>query len=397
MAMPHSDLLLETLQEIEEFPQKVCSPHEEQWEKDLTEALLEISEKILEDDQKSIEWLIGTGWEEAACGWGPISATACLHSQKKPKKLKPREATDCILCLDLCFIPDCKDTAADTKPNVVTNHNENLGTETSIANHVQLPAEKDFESGFTGHCPSTAMVSKTETCRDKVSSAEVSTREQRQNKEKNLQRSSSPFTGKGIPICTNCYNTKESLMFHAPVLLPPLKASPGNGHAEHMARRKDILLQQLDKLPSKGFAGSALTRQVLHNIDLRVERKLLEDMSDLPHEQLRVPEPLSLVTSCIPKTPVRDADRLQWQYSLLAQKSNALNANSAKHGANSAPVGCLHTRTIQNKRNIRQELRHLNDTKVRRAKSGTSQVLSSTVLPSLTVTRVQIPVKIRLC
>ncbi|XP_056382160.1 uncharacterized protein C16orf46 homolog [Hyla sarda] len=381
MAIQDNDSLLESLQDC---PQTFCSPRDEKWEKDLTEALVEISEKILEDDQKSIEWLIGTGWEEAACGWGPVSATACLHPQKKQKKLKAGEAMDCILCLHLCFIHECKDTAAETKSSTVTNHKEKCPA-------TPLPAEKDVGSGFTGHCPSTAMVSKTETYSDKQSSVEASIREQRPNKEKNIQRSSSPFTGRAIPVCTNCYNTKEPL--NAPMLLPPLKASPGNSHAEQVARRKEILLQHLEKLPSKGLMGSTLSGQFLHTIDLRVERKLLEAMSDLSQE--RVPEPLSFVTSSIPKTPVKDADRLQWQKALL-QKSIAVNANSVKHGSNSAHVGFLHTKTMQNKRNIRPEVRQQNDPRVRRAKSGTSQVPRNTVLPSLTVTRVEIPVKIKL-
>ncbi|CAJ0967380.1 unnamed protein product [Ranitomeya imitator] len=386
MDIQDNDSLRETLQELEEFPQQVCSPREE--EKELTEALVEISEKILEDDHKSIEWLIGTGWDEAARGWGPVSAMACLHLQKKQKKPKAGEATDCILCLDLCFIPESKDTTAETKPGTVTNHEKKSATQTNSADHGLAAAEKDLASGFTGHCPST------ETAHDKVSSVEVSTREPRPNKEKNIQRNSSPITGKAFPLWTDCYNTKESPTFNVPLLLPPLKASPGNGHAEQMARRKEVLLHHMEKLPSKGFMGSTLAGQVLHNMDLRVEKKLLEVISNLPKEQLRVPQPLSFVTSYVPKIPAKDVDRLHWQNSLLVQKSLGVNASNVKHETSSAQVGFLHTRTMQNKRNMRQESRPLNDTKGRRAKSGGSPVI---VLPSLTVTRVEIPVKIKMC
>ncbi|KAM4018117.1 uncharacterized protein C16orf46 homolog isoform 1-T7 [Anomaloglossus baeobatrachus] len=377
---------LETLQEQEEFPEKVSSVQDEKREKELTEALVEISERSLEEDQKSIDWLIGTGWEEAACGWGPVSATGCLHPQKKQKKPKPGEATDCILCLDLCFVPESKDKAAETKSGTVTDHEEKSATETSVVDHVLPPAEKDLASGFTGHCPSI------ESCNDRVSSVEVSSREAR-HKERNVQRSSSPLTGKAFPLCINCYNTKESLTFSAPLLLPPLKASPANGHAEQMARRKEVLLQQLEKLPSKGFLGSPLVGQVLHNIDLRVERKLLEAISNFPKEQQRAPEQISFVTSCVPKTPAKDVERLQWQNSFLVQKSLSVNTSNVKHGTTSAPVGFLHTRTMQNKRNVRQEGRPLG----RRAKSGGSPVLSNPILPALTVTRVEIPVKVKMC
>ncbi|KAG9475121.1 hypothetical protein GDO78_003532 [Eleutherodactylus coqui] len=374
MAVRDNDSLLET-QEPAEFPQKVCSPCEEQREKDLTEALLEISEKVQEEDHKSIQWRIGTGWEEAASGWGPLSATACLHPPKTQKRLKHGDAADCILCPDLCFISASKDTAVETKPN----HKDKPRTEPSGTDHVLLPAE----NGFTGHCPSTVL-SQTESRNSKDSSLDVAIKEQRQAK-KDLQSSSSPFTGKAIPICTNCYNTKEPLMYNTPMLLPPLKASPGNGHAEQMARRREILLQQLVKIPSNGVMGNFPTGEVLHNLDVGLERKRLDAMSDL----LRGPEPLSFVTSCIPRTPIKDADCLQWPYSLLAQKSTAGNANSA-------PVGSLHTRTMHNKRSSHQETRPLNETKVRRAKSGSSQV-PDTVLPSLIVTRVDIPAKIKPC
>lgn len=65
MAILDNDVLLENLQDLEEVPEKVRSPCEGKWEEVLTDSLLEISEKILYDDQKSTELIIGTGWEEA--------------------------------------------------------------------------------------------------------------------------------------------------------------------------------------------------------------------------------------------------------------------------------------------------------------------------------------------
>ncbi|XP_075043675.1 uncharacterized protein C16orf46 homolog [Mixophyes fleayi] len=387
MAIQDNDLQLENLQELEKFPQKSCSADEGKREKDLTDALAEISEKVIEDDQKSTEWLIRTGWEEAVCGWGPVSAAACLHPQKKPKKLKQGGSTDCVLCLDINFLPESKDETPETKSTSHTNHKEKSMTKHSPADNIVPPTEDDLDSRFTDHCPSTAMVSKTQSYCVKDSSAEMSIREQRQNKERNSQRSLSQFTG-ALPICTNCYNTKESLMFGSPVLLPPLKASPGNGHTEQLARRRAFLVQQLEKFPSG---------QVNNNIDPRAERRLLEAVSELPQEQLRVPESLSYIPSCIPRTPLGSSERLQWQCSFLAQKSNSANTNSVKQSNNPVSVGFLHTRTMQNKRNVQQDVRPLNDAKGRRAKSGTVPLHRNTVLPSLTIKRVEIPERIKLC
>lgn len=392
MAILDNDVLLENLQDLEEVPEKVRSPCEGKWEEVLTDSLLEISEKILYDDQKSTELIIGTGWEEAVCGWGPVSATACMYPVKKPKKLKQVEATDCLLCLGLYSVPDNKDgTSSETKDTIHINHKVMPGAEQRLVS--TIPAEEDLPSEFTDHCSSTAMVSTTETHCDTVNL--VSPGEQRQNKDKNAQRISSPFTGKAIPICKNCYNVNELPILSTPMLLPPLKATAGIGYAEHMARRKDFLMQQLEKLPSKGSVRGNLNGHILSNTDLKAERRLLEALTELPQEQLKVPEHLSFITSCIPKTPIKELDRFQWSRSPVEQRLNA--QPSIKQNINSAPIGFLHTKTMQNKRNVRQEVRPINDARYRRAKSDTTPVVRNTILPSLTVKRVDIPLKIKLC
>ncbi|KAM5138433.1 uncharacterized protein C16orf46 homolog [Mantella aurantiaca] len=393
MAILDTDILLENLQDLEEISEKVCSPHEGKWEKDLTEALAEISEKIFDDDQKK-ELLIGTGWEEAVCGWGPVSATACIYPAKKPKKIKQVEVTDCFHCLDLYYVPDNKDeTPSETKATIHANNKEMVGAEQRLAS--TIPGEADLPSGITDHCPSTAMVSTTETHCDTVNL--VSPGEQRQNKDKSAQRISSPLTGKAIPICTNCYNVSEYPIYSPPTLLPPLKVGTGIGHAEQMARRREFLMQQLEKLPSKGFVGGALNGQILSNTDLRAEQRLFEALTELPQEQMKVPEQLSFITSCVPKTPLKEFDRFHWSKLSLEQKLNATNAQpSIKQNITPAAIGFLHTKTIQNKRNVRQEVRPLNDAKYRRATSDTSPVHRNTRLPSLIVTRVDIPPKIKM-
>ncbi|XP_068116347.1 uncharacterized protein C16orf46 homolog isoform X2 [Hyperolius riggenbachi] len=366
--------------------EKVCSPREGKEEKDLTEALLGISERLPEEEHKSLELLMGTGWEEAVCGWGPVSATACLYPQKKLKKLKAAESADCLLCLDLYIVPDNKDgTSCETKAMLQDNHKETTVAEHKPGQTITPPAEEDLPSGFTDHCPSTGLVATTETHCDTVS--EVSTAEQRQTK--NAQRMSSPLTGRVIPVCTNCYNTKEFPMF-----LPPLKLGTDIGHAEHMARRREFLMQQLEKLPSKGFVGGALANQILSNTDLRADRRLLQVLSELPQEQPSEPESLTF-----PKRHMNESDHLQWPRSLLEHRLNAATDGhySVKHHGNPASMGFLHTRTIQNRRNVRQDTRTLNDTRSRRAKSDTTPLIRNTVLPSLTVTRVEIPPRIKMC
>ncbi|KAM9302056.1 uncharacterized protein C16orf46 homolog [Gastrophryne carolinensis] len=385
MDLLDNDLPSEDVRDVEEIQEKVCSPREGSWERDLTEALMDISEKLFHDDQKSMELVMGTGWEEAVCGWGPVSATACLHPQKKQRKMKSKDATDCLLCLDMCSVPDNKDgTSSESRGSMHTKHKSSAGQ--SLVNATPAPAEEELPSDFTGHCPSTAMVSTTESHCDTVNL--ISSEEQRPNEDRNAQRTSSPFTGRAIPICTNCYHKKDFPMFSSPMSLPPLKVAAGIGHTEHALRRREFLMQQLDKLPSKGFPNN----HFLGHTDPKAERRLLEALGELPQD-LKVPESLSFIAARDPKTPpVKEPPCPRWPQPLQEPKLNTGNSHYClKANSYSAPLGFLHNRTQPNKRNIHQ------DGKCRRAKSDTTPVPRNTILPSLIVTRVDIPPRIKMC
>ncbi|XP_063801844.1 uncharacterized protein C16orf46 homolog isoform X2 [Pseudophryne corroboree] len=380
MATQDNDLPSENVQDLEK-PPKGCSEDEGNQERNLTESLVEISEKAFDDEHKSSECFIRTGWEEAVCGWGAVSASACLYPQKKSKKLKQGASPDCLLCLDTYVLPESKNQSPETK---CTRHSDKQGKPVTERSHAEThlpPAGEDLDAEVTDHCPYiTATVSRTQACCDNDSPAQVSISEQR---ERNSQSCSSRLIARAIPICTNSYNTKESQPFTSPVSLPPLKAPAANGFTEQLMRRRAFLIQQLDKIPSA---------QVINNTDIRADRRLVNIRSELPKEKLKVPESLSFITSCMPRAHLENAERFQWQSSFLGQKSN-----SAKQSSSPASVGFLHTRTMQSQRNVQQDLRPSNDLKYRSPKSATSPLMRNTILPSLTVKRVEIPVKVKLC
>ncbi|XP_012586150.1 PREDICTED: uncharacterized protein C16orf46 homolog [Condylura cristata] len=75
---------------------------DERKEKNHVCCLLNISDITLEQDEKANEFIIGTGWEEAVQGWGRTSPTACIWPRKKLKKARVGEGVDnCLLCVSL--------------------------------------------------------------------------------------------------------------------------------------------------------------------------------------------------------------------------------------------------------------------------------------------------------
>ncbi|XP_004058093.2 uncharacterized protein C16orf46 homolog isoform X1 [Gorilla gorilla gorilla] len=72
-------------------------------EKNHVYCLLDVSDITLEQDEKAKEFIIGTGWEEAVQGWGRTSPAACIWPRKIPKKARVGEGacSDCLVCVNL--------------------------------------------------------------------------------------------------------------------------------------------------------------------------------------------------------------------------------------------------------------------------------------------------------
>ncbi|XP_012602017.1 uncharacterized protein C16orf46 homolog [Microcebus murinus] len=80
-----------------------CTCPDERREKNHVCCLLNISDITLEQDEKVTEFSIRTGWEEAVQGWGRTSPTACIWPRKKPKKARVGESASsgCLVCVNL--------------------------------------------------------------------------------------------------------------------------------------------------------------------------------------------------------------------------------------------------------------------------------------------------------
>ncbi|XP_017397346.1 uncharacterized protein C16orf46 homolog [Cebus imitator] len=86
-----------------EETEPTCTCPDERSEKDHVCCLLNISDITREQDEKAKEFIIGTGWEEAVQGWGRVSPAACIWPRKKPKKARVGEdaCSDCLVCVNL--------------------------------------------------------------------------------------------------------------------------------------------------------------------------------------------------------------------------------------------------------------------------------------------------------
>ncbi|XP_008063167.1 uncharacterized protein C16orf46 homolog [Carlito syrichta] len=81
-----------------------CTCPDERSEKNHVCCLLSISDITCEQDERAGECVIGTGWEEAVHGWGKTSPTACIWSKgKKLKKARVGEGagSGCLVCVSL--------------------------------------------------------------------------------------------------------------------------------------------------------------------------------------------------------------------------------------------------------------------------------------------------------
>ncbi|XP_021076430.1 uncharacterized protein C16orf46 homolog [Mus pahari] len=94
-------------QKIEDTEETAPTLHcpDERSERSHVCCLLGVSDLTLEEDGRAREFVISTGWEEAVHGWGRTSPTACIWSKKKVKRGRLRESTnggnDCLFCMSL--------------------------------------------------------------------------------------------------------------------------------------------------------------------------------------------------------------------------------------------------------------------------------------------------------
>lgn len=354
--------------------------------------LLNISDITLEQDEKACKFVIGTGWEEAVQGWGRISPTACIWPRKKLKKAKVGEsASSCLVCVSLSQgIPE-------TKPQSEAGKLES-----------GAPAEADPErdQGNPSQTQSQELKDPTTASRENGKMCFSSCN---QGEKKNLQI-------KEFIWCMEKWATPETVRAKGPsgradrghsisdswaskglLILPPLKASAPTGLGVLGKKSKNFLLQPEEKVLRVDKDECVTCACELKTVGKKNGKRPIERAKHLK-VNCRQPFPPTVVRTSL----VANLERTCLHWSIMPEK----NLLCPPH-CNS--VHCLTTRQLLQREGVqnykakfkaREPRPPVNTQKCipkeakqeNRHQTLETNVFPRPLLPSLTVSRVVIPV-----
>nr|XP_010596137.1 uncharacterized protein C16orf46 homolog [Loxodonta africana] len=209
--------------------------------------LLNISDITLEQDEKANEFVIGTGWEEAVQGWGSTSPTACIWPRKKVKKARAGEsASSCLLCVNISqgrpearLQMDPGKLEARALAESGPRKDQSSPSQSQGSPHGPNTSSREISKTcfpYHGHNEKKSLqIKEFIWCTDHWTASETV-------KGKDLKSHEHPGgnTDKGFSI-------SDSLTSKALLVLPPLKASPPNGLDVLGKKSKNVFLQQEEK------------------------------------------------------------------------------------------------------------------------------------------------------
>ncbi|XP_045295794.1 uncharacterized protein C16orf46 homolog isoform X1 [Leopardus geoffroyi] len=355
---------------------------DERSEKNHVCCLLHISDITLEQDEKARDFVIETGWEEAVQGWGRTSPTACIWSRKKLKKARVREsASSCLLCVSL------SQGSSEAGPQSEVGKLGSVGLEKAQGSPSQTQG--------TRQGPTTASREISKICFPTSSQGE---KKSLQIKEfiwcKEDRATPEAIRGKGPGQGASI---SDSLTSRALSVLPPLKASPPYSLDVLGKKSKNFFLQPEDKVLSVEKDECVACACGLKRVDGKGEKRPVE-LAKHP----KVNDTLPFPPRAAPAPLLADHERGCLRWSLLPEKHLVCPPNPGNVRC-LATVQLLQKQGAQNyKANFKAReprpavnTRKLVLTEAKqeiRPKTLETKVFPKTLLPSLTVSRVFIPV-----
>ncbi|XP_039081873.1 uncharacterized protein C16orf46 homolog [Hyaena hyaena] len=358
---------------------------DERSEKSHVCCLLNISDITLEQDKKARDFVIGTGWEEAVQGWGRTPPTACIWPRKKLKKARVGEsASSCLLCVSL------SQGSSEARSQSEVGKLGSVGPEEAQGSPSQTPGTRPG--------PATASREISKICFPHSSQGE---KKSLQIKEfiwcKEDWATPEAIRGKGPGSPSRGPSVSDSLTSRALLVLPPLKASLPKGLDVLGKKSKNIFLQPEEKVLSVEKDECVACAYGLKTVDGKGEMRPVElakppKASDtLPSPPRAAPAPLladhergCLHWSLLPeKHLVRPPSPGNVRYLAtvqLLQKQGAPNNKAKFKGREPRPA-------VNTQKRILTEAKQEN-----RPKTLETKVFPRTLLPSLTVSRVVIPI-----
>ncbi|ELW62972.1 uncharacterized protein C16orf46 homolog [Tupaia chinensis] len=359
---------------------------DERSEKNHVYCLLSISDITFQQDERANEFIIGTGWEEAVQGWGRASPTACIWPRKRPKKARGEGAgAGCLLCASLSQV-----SIEDKSPEAVESE---VGAEAGPEKDQSGPSQTQGSSPD----PKTASREINKTCFPTYFPGQ----------KKSLQIKefiwcsedwaiSEPLRGKAPRSpCIGAdrrVSISDALTSKALLVLPPLKASPPNALDVLGKKSKNFLLQSEEKVLNVEKEECVTG---VHGMKLG-DRKAIELA-----KHLKVKDSPPFPSPVAQTSLLADAQQCLLHWSLLPEKSLVCppNPSSVRY---LATLQLLQKQGVQNykakfkakeQRPVIVQKHILTEAKQENGpQTVDSKLFPSPLLPSLTVSRVVIPI-----
>ncbi|XP_006860361.1 PREDICTED: uncharacterized protein C16orf46 homolog [Chrysochloris asiatica] len=234
--------------------------------------LLNISDITLEKDKNANDFVIRTGWEEAVQGWGSTSPMACIWPRKKVKKPRVGESSsNCLLCTNI------SQGSPEARPG---KSEAQAATEAGLGKERTNPSQSP---GFP-HDPHTASRETSKTYSPHYRHCEKKSlqikefiwytddwpaQETVRGRDPRSHEHHSGKLKKGFSI-------GESLTSKALLILPPLKAAPTNALNALGKKTKDGFLQQNEKGSSVDKNECLTCKCGSKTVDGKCERRPVE-------------------------------------------------------------------------------------------------------------------------
>ncbi|XP_076989225.1 uncharacterized protein C16orf46 homolog isoform X2 [Tamandua tetradactyla] len=371
---------------------------DEKSEKNHVCCLLNISDITLEQDEKTNEFVIGTGWEEAVRGWGRTSPTACIWSRKKLKKTRMGEsASSCLLCVNLSqgnpeVRPQMETGKLEAEAGALAEVDPERNQSSPSQPHGASQGPNIASREISKIClPSSHLEKKSLPIKEFIWCTEdwAAPETFKGKDSKNEERPSGSGTDRGFSL-------SDSLTSKALLVLPPLKASAANGSDALGKKSKNFFLQPEEKVLSVEKDECVACTFRWRTVDGKGEKRSFELNKHLKFNKMP-PFPSQVART----SPLAPAEQCGLYWSFLPEK-NLLCPPNPNNVQYLATLRLLQKQGVQNYKakfkpeepglpmNIQK--RFFTEAKQEnRPQMLEAKVFPRPLLPSLTVSRVVIP------
>ncbi|KAH0619523.1 hypothetical protein JD844_000209 [Phrynosoma platyrhinos] len=413
-----------------------CTYPNERREKNQIYILLNISNSVNEQEERSFDYVNGTGWEDAVQGWSKTPPFAYLQLQKRARKARTIESfSGCLYCSDLMQVID-KGLEQDPKTTDQLKSDFKLST---YAATDSIPGKQPtlLSSNATTNSSPAVDEPKKESYYGKIHSIQTSQEEKTKMILKDVPSSLSErkfFLMKENPVChiekktvpikeysilsPGKLKSIEALKYkdlkssepsvcnlvgsEAPavkpsLVLPPLKDAAPKNSLDPSSKKSKTTLSQASEKTFHAVSETLSCTQVFKTKEQRCE-KGIDAMCDAVKEQIKMHEVASLIPR-LSKTAFisRNLDQCYWHWAFLPDKKVATLSNSIAMRRSKHPnsMHFLHTQGLQVSKasEIRDPcIRSRSHTGMKQGNVSKPQEipLLSGLFPSLTVSRLAV-------